>query len=94
MSNFELAADAIVSGDTDTLTRLLDANPELIHERSTREHGCTLLHYVGANGFEGFRQKSPKNAYFNHDGVSDPVVESRLHPKGARYSTIHSVPLV
>ena len=62
MSNFELAADAIVSGDIDTLTRLLDANPELIHERSTREHACTLLHYVGANGFEGFRQKSPKNA--------------------------------
>ena len=43
MSNFELAADAIVSGDIDTLTRLLDASPEFIHERSTREHGCTLL---------------------------------------------------
>ena len=61
-TKFEEAADAIVSGDIDTLTRLLDENPELIHERSTREHRCTLLHYVGANGFEGFRQKSPKNA--------------------------------
>jgi len=61
-TKFEEAADAIVSGDIDTLTRLLDENPELIHERSTRKHRCTLLHYVGANGFEGFRQKSPKNA--------------------------------
>lgn len=61
-TKFEEAADAIVSGDIDTLTRLLDANPELIHEKSTREHRCILLHYVGANGFEGFRQKSPKNA--------------------------------
>jgi len=61
-TKFEEAADAIVSGDIDTLTRLLNENPELIHERSTREHRCTLLHYVGANGFEGFRQKSPKNA--------------------------------
>lgn len=61
-TKFEEAADAIVSGDIDTLRRLLDENPELIHEKSTREHRCTLLHYVGANGFEGFRQKSPKNA--------------------------------
>ena len=61
-TKFEEAADAIVSGDIDTLGRLLDENPELIHEKSTREHCCTLLHYVGANGFEGFRQKSPKNA--------------------------------
>lgn len=60
-TKFEEAADAIVSGDIDTLTRLLNENPELIHEKSTREHRCTLLHYVGANGFEGFRQKSPKN---------------------------------
>ena len=61
-TKFEEAADAVVSGDIDTLTRLLDENPALSHERSTREHRCTLLHYVGANGFEGFRQKSPKNA--------------------------------
>jgi ankyrin repeat protein len=25
-------------------------------------HGATLLHYVAANGVEGYRQKSPKNA--------------------------------
>ena len=29
--------------------------------RSTREHGATLLHYVSANGVEGYRQVSPNN---------------------------------
>jgi ankyrin repeat protein len=61
-SHFELAADAIVAGDAVTLKRLLRDNPELIRERSTRVHRATLLHYVGANGFEDYRQKSPKNA--------------------------------
>jgi ankyrin repeat protein len=62
VSQFELAADAIVAGDAATLKRLLRENPELIRERSTRLHRATLLHYVGANGFEDYRQKSPKNA--------------------------------
>jgi hypothetical protein len=61
-SNFELAADAVVNGDANTLERLLDDEPQLIETRSTREHRCTLLHYVGANGFEAYRQKSPPNA--------------------------------
>jgi Ankyrin repeats (3 copies) len=60
-SQFELAAEAIVSGDLDTLRRLLKNNPELIRERSAREHGATLLHYVSANGVEGYRQRTPKN---------------------------------
>src|SRR5579862_9025865 len=59
---FELAADAIVSGDAATLERLLRENPELIRARSTREHRATLLHYVSANGVESYRQKTPKNA--------------------------------
>ena len=62
ISKFELAADAIIAGDTRTLERLLRENPELIHARSTREHEATLLHYVSANGVEGYRQKSPPNA--------------------------------
>ncbi|HWZ33328.1 MAG TPA: ankyrin repeat domain-containing protein [Bryobacteraceae bacterium] len=59
---FESAADAIVSGDIATLARLLRENPTLIRARSTRAHRATLLHYVSANGFENYRQKSPKNA--------------------------------
>lgn len=57
-----MAADAVITGDTATLERLLRDNPELIRARSTREHGATLLHYVSVNGVEDFRQKTPKNA--------------------------------
>lgn len=61
-SQFELAADAIVSGDLGTVQRLLRENPELIRARSAREHEATLLHYVSANGVESYRQKTPPNA--------------------------------
>src|SRR5919197_3627551 len=59
---FEAAADAIVRGDEQQLRELLRQKPELIHARSAREHNATLLHYVSANGVEGYRQKSPSNA--------------------------------
>jgi ankyrin repeat protein len=59
---FEEAADAIVGGDIETLARLLRASPDLVRMRSTRQHHATLLHYVSANGVEGYRQKSPQNA--------------------------------
>jgi ankyrin repeat protein len=52
----------VVSGDTRTLRRLLRAHPRLVHARSTREHGATLLHYASANGVEGYRQLSPTNS--------------------------------
>ena len=61
VAKFETAADAICSGDVKTLKRLLAEEPHLIHSRSTREHKATLLHYVSANGVEGYRQKTPKN---------------------------------
>ncbi len=61
ISAFEAGASAIVAGDMATLERLLREQPELIRSRSTREHGATLLHYVSANGVEGYRQVSPKN---------------------------------
>jgi hypothetical protein len=59
---FEMAADGIVTGDAGTLESLLREHPELVRARSTRVHRATLLHYLGANGFENYRQKSPKNA--------------------------------
>src|SRR5437588_467296 len=62
VAQFEEAVDAIITGDLATLKRLLRRNPELIRARSTREHRATLLHYVGANAVEGYRQKTPKNA--------------------------------
>ncbi|MGH7468344.1 MAG: hypothetical protein ACRENP_10195 [Longimicrobiales bacterium] len=62
VSQFETAADAIVTGDVSTLKTLLRNNPQLVRARSTRDHHATLLHYVGANGHEGFRQRTPGNA--------------------------------
>src|SRR5678815_1059668 len=61
VSQFELAADAIVTGDLPALNNLLAGNPELVRARSTRAHGAPLVHYVAANGIENFRQKTPKN---------------------------------
>jgi ankyrin repeat protein len=59
---FELAADAVVTGDLATLESLVRKNPELVRAQSRRVHRATLLHYVAANGVEDFRQKTPKNA--------------------------------
>ena len=59
---FEQAADAVVNGDVVTLDRLLRANPVLATARSSRPHRCTLLHYLGANGIEGYRARTPANA--------------------------------
>jgi len=62
VSRFEAAVEAVIKGDLPTLKRLLREHPKLIRERSTRQHRSTLLIYVGANGVEGYRQKTPKNA--------------------------------
>jgi ankyrin repeat protein len=61
-SKFERAADAIANGDAGALARLLSESPSLIRSRSARVHRGTLLHYVGANGVENYRQKTPRNA--------------------------------
>src|ERR1700748_2963740 len=60
-SAFEMAADAIVSGNLNTLRKLLHENPELVRLRSTREHEAALLIYVAANGVENYRQRTPSN---------------------------------
>jgi hypothetical protein len=69
VARFESAVEAVIGGDTSTLASLLRDNPGLVHARSTRiapfdppEHHATLLHYIAANGVEGYRQKTPPNA--------------------------------
>ena len=59
---FEAAVEAVVSGDVAALRSMLRENLELVRARSSRRHHATLLHYVGANGVEGGRQKTPGNA--------------------------------
>ena len=60
VARFEAAVDALIEGDVDRLDDLLTEMPALVHARLTRRHQATLLHYVGANGVEGFRQHTPR----------------------------------
>lgn len=62
VARFEEAVEAVVAGDAAKLGALLRDDPELVHARSTRRHHATLLHYIGANGVEGYRQQTPPNA--------------------------------
>jgi hypothetical protein len=66
---FELASEAVIDGDLETLEAMLRANPDLVRSRSSRitcndppVHRATLLHYLAANGVEGYRQRTPPNA--------------------------------
>jgi len=66
---FEAAVEAVIRGDAATVRSLLREEPGLPRARSTRithfdppAHRATLLHYVAANGVEGYRQKTPENA--------------------------------
>ena len=69
ITRFERAVEAVIDGDIAALRALLNYDPRLVRARSTRVnhfdppmHRATLLHYLAANGVEGFRQRSPKNA--------------------------------
>ena len=79
---FERAADAVVEGDVVALDRLLRTNPELATARSSRPHRCTLLHYLGANGVEGHRQKTPANAV----EVIDMLLAAGADPNASCYT--------
>ena len=69
VSRFELAVEAVITGDVAALTAMLARDPDLVRARSARVtpfdppvHRATLLHYIAANGVEGYRQKTPPNA--------------------------------
>src|SRR5688572_5673103 len=62
VTRFENAVEAVVSGDLETLRSMLAEYPDLVRSRSSRRHRATLLHYVAANGVEGYRQRTPVNA--------------------------------
>ena len=61
-ARFERAADAVVHGEVGALRALLAEDAGLAVARSPRPHHATLLHYLGANGLEAERQKTPPNA--------------------------------
>jgi len=79
---FERAADAVVEGDIESLRQALRERPELATARSSRPHRCTLLNYLGANGFEDWRQQTPANA----TEVIDLLIESGSDPNAVCYT--------
>ena len=75
---FETTVEAAIHGDVASVQSLLGKHPELAHARSTRVtpfnppvHRATLLHYVAANGVEGYRQLTPPNAVAIADTLLD-----------------------
>jgi hypothetical protein len=69
VARFERAVEAVIEGDADIVRQLIHDDANLVRARSTRVtwfdppvHRATLLHYLAANGVEGYRQRSPKNA--------------------------------
>lgn len=91
-ARFEAAADAVFRGDLAALETLFAAHPDLASARSTRPHRCTLLHYLGANGFEVERQKTPPNAVavidFLIDAGSDPNAVCYTYRGGPAQTTL------
>lgn len=59
--DFEIAVDTLLHGDVEKLRGLLADDSSLIHRRSSFGHRSTLLHYVGSNGVETYRQRVPMN---------------------------------
>ena len=51
----------MLSGDLDSLRRLISEDASLITQRSCYGHRATLLHYCGNNGVEFWRQQVPLN---------------------------------
>lgn len=85
---YERAVEAALDGDVVTLTTLLTAAPSLVTARSTRVtcqdpavHGATVLHYLGANGVETYRQRSPANAV----EIARLLLESGADPNALAY---------
>ena len=81
-ARFEAAADAVFRGDLPALESLFATHPELASARSTRPHRCTLLHYLGANGFEVERQETPPNAVT----VIDFLIDAGCDPNAVCYT--------
>ena len=79
---FERAADAVVDGDLATLRALLRKHSLLAYARSQRPHRCTLLNYLGANGFEHWRQRTPANAL----AVIHTLIRAGCNPNALCYT--------
>jgi hypothetical protein len=94
---FEAAVEAVIHGDLAALQDALRRDPGLVHARSTRlccfdppAHRATLLHYVAANGVEGYRQMTPPNAVEIARALlaAGAVPDSLAHLYGGQWTTL------
>lgn len=58
---FEKAVNTMLSGNLSSLKEQIRATPSLLSARSQYGHRATLLHYMGTNGVESYRQVVPFN---------------------------------
>lgn len=94
---FESGVEAVITGDAAALDSLLSQNPDLVRGRSMRitrfdppVHRATLLHYLAANGVEGHRQKTSKNAVEIAKLLlkGGAEVDALAHMYGGHYATM------
>jgi len=59
--HFETAVDILLSGHIHALNDHLTQYPEVVQQRSAYGHRAGLIHYLGSNGVEIWRQIVPSN---------------------------------
>ena len=59
--HFEKALKSLLDGELQSLKALLNAYPNLSKQKSPYGHQAHLIHYVGSNGVEIWRQQVPLN---------------------------------
>ena len=58
---FETAVDLLLAGELESLREAIQEDPALVIRQSCYGHEASLLHYVGNNGVELYRQVLPSN---------------------------------
>ena len=85
---FEEAIDFLVGGDFESLEQCLSKYPYLTQARSSYGHRAGLIHYVGSNGVEMWRQKVPDNLIEITKNMiehgADPNMDSQIYGGGGK----------
>lgn len=58
---FEKSIDTMLAGNIENLKELIGENPDLLSQNSQYAHKAGLIHYLGSNGVEAWRQVVPMN---------------------------------
>lgn len=59
--DFENAITFLIHGDINELQSLIDNQPTVLQTKSIYGHRASLIHYIGSNGLEIWRQQVPMN---------------------------------